>query len=49
MLRFAYGAKFAAPRVSKHLARTGSSFLERESVSNLQPSTEREAAQPVAR
>jgi thioredoxin reductase len=49
MLRFAYGAKFAAPRVSKHLARTASSFLERESVSNLQPSTEREVAHPVAR
>jgi thioredoxin reductase len=49
LLRFAYGAKFAAPRISKHLARTASSFVNCEPTSNIQPTAEREAAQPVAR
>jgi thioredoxin reductase len=49
LLRFAYGAKFAAPRISKHLARTASGFAGRESRSNIQPTAEREAGQPVAR
>ncbi len=50
MLRFAYGAGFAAPRLSKHLARTASrNFVQRESASNTKPTADREAAEPVAR
>jgi thioredoxin reductase len=50
LLRFAYGAGFAAPRLSKHLARTASrNFPERGSASNTQSSTEREAMESVAR
>jgi thioredoxin reductase len=50
MLRFAYGAGFAAPRISKRLARTASrNSVQRESISKAQPSVEREAAEPVAR
>jgi thioredoxin reductase len=49
LLRFAYGAKFAAPRLSRHLARTVSgNFVGRESSTNTQPAAQHEAAQPVA-
>ncbi len=50
MLRFAYGAGFAAPRISKHLARTASRNAPKlESASSSRPAAEREAEQPVAR
>jgi Pyridine nucleotide-disulphide oxidoreductase len=50
LLRFAFGAGFAAPRISKHLARTVSrDSVARENVSNTQSTTEREPAEPVAR
>ena len=50
LVRFAYGAGFVAPRLSKHLARTAS----RDSVrsgngSSIHPTVERETTQPVAR
>jgi thioredoxin reductase len=49
MLRFAYGAGFAASRLSRHLARTVSrKVVGRESKSDAQ-ATEREEAQTVAR
>jgi hypothetical protein len=50
LLRFAYGAKFAAPRLSKHLARTASrNFVRSESEPETRQAAEREAAQPIAR
>ena len=50
LLRFAYGAGFAAPRLSRHLARTVSrDFAKRQSASKAQASPEREAPEPVAR
>ena len=50
MLRFAYGAGFAAPRISKHLARTASrNSVQPVPVSKTQTNAEREAAEPVAR
>jgi thioredoxin reductase len=48
MLRFAYGAGFAAPRLSKHLARTASrSFVKRGSEPITRPVAERESAESV--
>jgi Pyridine nucleotide-disulphide oxidoreductase len=49
LLRFAYGAGFAAPRISRHLARTRSCSATRESASNPQSSLPREATEPAAR
>jgi thioredoxin reductase len=51
LLRFAYGAKFAAPRISKHLARRASrNPAGRQSAPDIQPPTaEREAEQAVVR
>jgi thioredoxin reductase len=48
LLRFAYGAGFAAPRLSRHLARTRD-LPKRSSASSAQSSPEREAPEPVAR
>jgi hypothetical protein len=50
LLRFAYGAGFAAPRLSKHLARTVSHNLaRRQSTPSTQSTPEHEVAEPVAR
>lgn len=49
LLRFAYGAKFASPRIAKHLARTASSFARRDPAPQIQTSAEREAPHAVAR
>jgi cation diffusion facilitator CzcD-associated flavoprotein CzcO len=49
MLRFAYGARFAAPRLSKHLARTRfSNFLKHETTSTSHSLAEYEASEQVA-
>jgi thioredoxin reductase len=49
LLRFAYGAKFAAPRLSGHLARIASRNFMGRDASNRKPTPEREVAEPVAR
>jgi thioredoxin reductase len=50
LLRFAYGAGFAAPRIARHLARSASrNLVKRELVSNSGSTTPRETAEPVAR
>jgi len=50
VLRFAFGAGFAAPRLSKHLTRTASRTSgARGSASLQQVSADREEAEPVAR
>jgi hypothetical protein len=52
LLRFAFGAGFAAPRLSKHLARTRSRNLasrQSSSSSSTRSASEHEAAEPVAR
>ena len=48
LLRFAFGAGFAAPRISKHLARTAARTLAvRKHQAEMQPVTERDTAEPV--
>ena len=48
LLRFSFGAGFAAPRLSKHLARTASrDFVKRQSASRTQSNMEREGANPL--
>jgi thioredoxin reductase len=50
LLRFAYGAGFAAPRLSKHLARTASrNSMDLPSRPSTHSTTERDAPEPVAR
>jgi hypothetical protein len=49
LLRFAYGAGFAAPRLSKHLARTASRNSMGKGYASSAPTVERETAQPVGR
>ena len=50
LLRFAYGARFAAPRLSKHLGQTAArDSARRQSESSGQSKAESEAAEPVAR
>jgi len=50
MLRFAYGAGFAAPRISRHLAQTASrNSVQPEPVSKAQANSEREAGEPAVR
>ncbi len=50
MLRFAYGARFAAPRLSKHLAQTApGNFVKSENASNGQTVPECQTAEPMAK
>jgi thioredoxin reductase len=50
MLRFAYGAGFAAPRLSKHLAQTAPrDFVRSDHASTNRAPAERQRSQPVAR
>jgi len=50
VLRFAFGAGFAAPRLSKHLARSASrNLVKRELASTPESTSPRETAEPVAR
>jgi thioredoxin reductase len=50
LLRFAYGAGFAAPRLSKHLARTASrNFARQASTSNSEATISSETAEHVAK
>lgn len=49
LLRFAYGAGFAAPRLSKHLKRTAPrSFVRRTPASDIRSEAERETQETVA-
>jgi thioredoxin reductase len=49
LLRFAFGAGFAAPRISKHLARSASRNLVKSDFVPAQSTSPREAEEPVAR
>jgi hypothetical protein len=50
LLRFAFGAGFAAPRISRHLARTASSDSVKQGPRSKTHSTEEvESSEPVAR
>jgi thioredoxin reductase len=48
LLRFAYGAGFAAPRLSRHLVRTASETLAPSGLSDAESANDRQVTEPMA-